>query len=198
MAYFTRARSEHPALSISHAVFLPVGDAVECCPISEKDGGRWGYHLVLHDIPVDNVFGDEGKLQYLTLFLKSLPETAVASQSIARRLLGLARRAFRDVPLRRLRSHRAAVQRFLAFVPPQDRLAVGLESAADSEDVLESPPRLDLAVLLLPREFEPEQPSAGSLSAADAARILEALADPQRGGLRTRDAGFGRRSRFRS
>ncbi len=135
-----------------------------------------GLLVQLLDLPVADVFGDEGRLSYLTAFLNSLPDSIVSSSPITLKLARLARQAFRDVPLRRLRSHRATMQRFLSLVPPRDRLAMIAEPSAGAVDLQESLLRLRLGVLLLPRDFDPEQQSAASVSTDDAASVLETLA----------------------
>lgn len=146
-------------------------------------GASWDRYLsgLLQSIPVKDVFGSQGNLDYLLDFLKDYAgEILNYRADVIKEMKHLAWSAFRDVDLRQLGNYRSRVQRFVELIPAGHRFALQL-----TENLVQSAPYApmmaellaeQLEVLLIPSGFDaPQVVSANQINANDAVKLLSRL-----------------------
>ena len=141
---------------------------------AQKAASKWHADLLaqmLHDVPVEAVFGSRGMLRYLVDFLKDCEQNARCDVSDV--LQRLVTEAFDTVPLGQLRSNRSEIKNYLALLG--SNLCFPIPENL-SEEVCRKLFELRLLVLLVPQDLLPDEPHrqlAESLCNEDALKILE-------------------------
>ncbi|MBI1924752.1 hypothetical protein HYR99_10915 [Candidatus Poribacteria bacterium] len=138
---------------------------------------EWSQELLdlLLDISVEDVFGSKVKLEYLVDFLEDCVETETRF-AISETLCRIVREAFNTVELSRLRQNKSDVKAFLGFLPPGERFDIKTDA---TDSVMRELFKLDVSILLIPKDFAPEEQTTqprSQLPATDAANILKCLA----------------------
>lgn len=147
-----------------------------------RQGATWDEHLVtlLQSVPVSEVFGSQGNLDYLLDFLENYAKSFVSRPEVVKQLKQLARSAFYEIDLTQLGSYRSRVQRFLGLIPADQRFVLQLTESLE-KSTLFAPAMAELMaeqldVLLIPSGFDtPGAGAANQISADDAVKLLSRL-----------------------
>lgn len=140
---------------------------------------EWSEELFLQviDIVVEDVFGDQGKLEYYVHFLAG--RNALLQQAACDQFLHTARQAIGCVPLSQLRGYQSIVRRFIALIPPSRRLALRGGHTETWDHVVTELAQADHSVLVIPEVLDPEETrSQGQLQPIEAYELLCMLAQP--------------------
>ena len=133
----------------------------------------------LLEIPVEEVFSSKGKLDYLVQFLGQGSASKSTIVSVANKLEELAREAFKEVEFGKLRQHKSLVQDFMGFLPSSRMMPLRGDSSPAFDPVLKGLLGLNLSVLLIPKDFEPENACEGSPGIQDLYNVFACLASPR-------------------
>lgn len=155
----------------------------ERCRLAADPLSAWPEDLslgLLEDIPLGEVFADQGKLDYLNSFLDCVFASAAPSPAVASRLVVMAQEAIGTVGFAALRGVLQRFLRFVRFIPCDRRSTLGMPSDRHPDE-LAGLAALVPGLLLLPSDMVPDDArSTAVLSPDDGAPLLRWLANDTR------------------
>jgi hypothetical protein len=143
-------------------------------------GHPWTEELLheILDIDVPTIFSHKGKLEYLIEFLNHV-RVKLDTSKIQNRLLELAKGAFKNLERDILSRNKSLVQEFISFIMNNKRFSLYLDESRLSDRVIPKLQDLNLEVLIVPKEFDPDsegKEGSGTIATNDGEEILKLFA----------------------